>query len=60
MTDDERARKAADLVGIDLNDFVREIAATDPYGAMDRCIFCNDPKPSHRGDCKWILIGGGT
>jgi hypothetical protein len=61
---DEKAEKIQEVERIsvvNIAEFIQTIRRMDPYGVHDdRCIFCKDPEPSHRGDCKWVLIGGGA
>lgn len=57
MTDEEKARKAAELAGIDLGEFVRDVAESDPYGDGDYgCVFCRAQAPRHENDCNWIKL----
>ncbi len=57
MTDDEKAQKAAELSGIDLGQFMREVAEADPYGNGDYgCIFCRTQAPFHGDDCTWVKL----
>ncbi len=61
MSDDDRNRKAAELAGIDLGEFMREIAETDPYGNGDYgCIFCRMQAPFHGDDCMWVKLRAGV
>ena len=56
MNDNDKAQKAAEIAGIDLGQFMRDVAAMDPYCGNHHCIFCEVTKPNHRNNCNWLKL----
>ena len=51
-----RIQAVEQATGINIGDFMHEMAETDPFDKTGRCIFCKAAEPEHGAGCLWIEL----